>query len=331
MYVAKPASHSWQSWCNASADGVVRMEEGWRMSVHASVGECRRPWGCYALRAFCFGPMTDRVKRLDLVTRNGRPKTGRGRRVGQRGLQFALILAGLLLCVAAWEAAVLIGQYSSYILPGPERVYSRFLKLLASQALWMHVGVTLEEVFAGLALGMLTAFSLGYLIARSRGLERIASPYIIASQAIPIVALAPLLVIWFGFGLLSKIVVCALVVFFPLLVNTVVGLRSVERDLRDLMRSLQASRWQTFTMLELPAAMPVVLGGLKIGVTLAVVGAVVGEFVGADRGLGFLVNLGRGLLDTPLMFVAIIVLVVIALILYGLVTALESALLSWRE
>jgi len=141
----------------------------------------------------------------------------------------------------------------------------------------------------------------------------------------------PLLVILFGYGRLYKVIVCALVVFFPILVYTVVGLRSVTRDLRDLMRSLEATRWQTFTMLELPAALPVLFGGLKVGVTLSVIGAVVGEFVGANRGLGFLVNLGQGLFDTPLMFVAIFLLVTIALALYGLVSLLENLLLSWRE
>jgi len=259
------------------------------------------------------------------------PSPARRRRSRQRLTQALLILAGLLLCIGLWQAVVVLGQYASYILPTPGRVYSRFVKLLASELLWMHIRVTLGEIFAGLGLGVTSAFLLGYLIARSRSLERILSPYIVASQAIPIIALAPLLVIWFGFGPLSKVVVTALVIFFPLLVNTVVGLRSVERDLRDLMRSLGADRWQMFRWLELPAALPVLFGGLKIGVTLSVVGAVVGEFVGADRGLGFLVNLGRGLLDTPLMFVAIFLLVMIALLLYGLVALLEGVLLSWRD
>jgi len=256
----------------------------------------------------------------------------RRRRVWRGRLtQAFLIILGLMFCGILWQALVWIGQYPSFILPSPARVYSRFLKLLGSEMLWMHVRVTLSEIFAGMALGMATAFVLGYLIAKSRWLERILSPYIIASQSIPIIALAPLLVIWFGYGQLSKMLICALVVFFPILVNTVVGLRSVERNLRDLMRSLEASRWQTFRMLELPASLPVVFGGLKVGVTLSVIGAVVGEFVGADRGLGFLVNLGQGLLDTPLMFVSIFLLVVIALILYGSVSLLESWLLSWRE
>ncbi len=260
-----------------------------------------------------------------------RPRPARKRRGGAAWRSAGLIVASLLLALALWEALAWLGQYPAYILPTPARVASRFLKLAAGEMLWLHIRMTLIEVFAGLGLGMAVAFLLGYGIARWRGLERILSPYIVASQAIPIIALAPLLVIWFGFGPLSKIVVCALVVFFPLLVNTIVGLRSVERDLRDLMRSLEATRWQTFRYLELPAALPVLFGGLKIGVTLAVVGAVVGEFVGADRGLGFLVNLGRGLLDTPLMFAAIFLLVIIALLLYGLVALLESALLAWRE
>ena len=138
-------------------------------------------------------------------------------------------------------------------------------------------------------------------------MDRLLAPYIVASQSIPIVALAPLLVIWFGSGLTSKVLVCALIAFFPTLISTIVGIRNVDPDLHDLMRSLRASRRQIFRLLELPAALPVIFGGLKLSVILAVVGAVVGEFVGADVGLGFLINLARGVLDTPLMFVAIFV------------------------
>jgi NitT/TauT family transport system permease protein len=169
------------------------------------------------------------------------------------------------------------------------------------------------------------------LLAKSRLFERLLSPYIVASQAVPIVAIAPLLVIWFGPGLFSKVLICALIVFFPVLVNTVVGLRSVPEELRDLMRSLRATRWQVIRLLEIPAALPVFLGGLRIGATLSVIGAVVGEFVGADRGLGFLVNVGRGQYDTALVFVAVFALVGMALALYGLVVLAETRLLSWRR
>jgi NitT/TauT family transport system permease protein len=172
---------------------------------------------------------------------------------------------------------------------------------------------------------------LGYLLSRSRTVERLVAPYIVASQSIPIVAIAPLLVIWFGAGATSKIIVSALIVFFPILISSIAGLRSAEPDLLDLMRSLEATRWQTFAKLELPAAMPMIVSGLKVGATLSVIGAVVGEFVGADRGLGFLVKQGQGLYDTPLMFVAVLALVVIAMSLYGLVALIERYLLAWKH
>jgi len=172
---------------------------------------------------------------------------------------------------------------------------------------------------------------LGYLLAKSPTVERLLSPYIVASQAVPMVAVAPLLVIWLGPGMLSKVLIAALIVFFPVLVNTVVGMRAVPEELRALMRSLQATRWQTLRLLEIPAAMPVFFGGLRVGATLAVIGAVVGEFVGADRGLGFLINLGRGLYDTALVFVSIFVLIGLALALYGIVVALEARLLAWQQ
>lgn len=191
--------------------------------------------------------------------------------------------------------------------------------------------MTLTEVLSGLALGMSVAVVVGYALAKSRTIERLLSPYVVASQSIPIVAIAPLLVIWFGAGRLSKVLISALIVFFPILVNTVVGVRSVPADLRDLMRSLRATRWQTLTKLEMPAALPVLFGGLKIGATLSVIGAVVGEFVGADEGLGFLVNIGRGLYDTALVFVATFALIAMALVLYGLVAWLERRLLGWRD
>ncbi len=252
-----------------------------------------------------------------------------GRKDGFRLQGSLLFLLALLVFVFLWEGLVRWRRYPSFILPSPGQVWARFLTVAADGTLCWHTRITLLEITGGLLLGVSAATFLGYAVAKSRVLERLISPYIVASQAIPIVAIAPLLVIWFGFGGLSKVLVCALMVFFPALVNTVVGLRSVEEDLMALMRSLQASRWQVFTMLEFPAALPVLLGGLKVGVTLAVIGAVVGEFVGADRGLGFLINLSRGILDTPLLFVALFSQVAIALALYLAVSWLESRLIRW--
>jgi NitT/TauT family transport system permease protein len=254
---------------------------------------------------------------MDLT--GGRPRT--------RGVLMPLALAGL---VGLWALVVRLGNYAPFILPGPGRVAARFTEMVHNGSLWRHSAVTLTEVLSGLGMGLVTAVTLGYLMTKSWVLEQILSPLIVISQAVPIVALAPLLVVWFGPGMTSKVLVCALVVFFPLLTNAVVGLRSVSPDLAALMHSLEADRWQTFVKLELPSALPVLLGGLKVGATLAVIGAVVGEFTGADRGLGFLIMQSRGLYDTAQMFVAFGALATIALALYGAALALERRLLRWR-
>ena len=242
-----------------------------------------------------------------------------------------LLPISLTLAVLVWELAARLGDFPAFILPSPGLVWARFLQVISDGSLLRHALVTLQEVVAGLVLGVSAASTLGYLLAKNRAVERLLSPYVVASQSVPIVAIAPLLVIWFGPGLFSKVLICALIVFFPVLVNTIVGVRSVPDDLRDLMRSLQATRWQTFTQLEMPAALPVFLGGLRIGATLSVIGAVVGEFVGADRGLGFMINSARGQYDTALVFVAVLTLVLMALSLYGSVLWLEKRMLSWRE
>ena len=241
----------------------------------------------------------------------------------KRAARFALTLLGGLAFLALWQGVVWVGNYPPFILPPPGAVAERLGELLADGSLWLHAGVTLREVLAGLGLGALTATLLGYVLAHSPLAERLLAPYIVASQSVPVVAVAPLLVIWFGTGLLSKVLVCALIVFFPILVNTIVGVRSVGRELRDLMRMLEATRWQTVWLLEVPAALPVLLGGLKVGATLAVIGAVVGEFVASDRGLGYLLKQGQQLYDTPLVFVGIGALVAMAQALYGAVVLVE--------
>jgi NitT/TauT family transport system permease protein len=242
-----------------------------------------------------------------------------------------LIILSLLILLLVWQLIVWFGGFPAFILPSPVQVWLRFIQAIKSGTLIINTLVTLSEVLAGLAIGVSIASILGYLLARSLHLERLLAPYIVASQSIPVIAIAPLLVIWFGPGIFSKILICALIVFFPVLVNTVVGVRSVPEDLRDLMRSLQATRWQTLKNLELPAALPVFLGGLRIGATLSVIGAVVGEFVGAKSGLGFLVNVGRGVYDTALVFVAVFTLIAMALILYGIVSLIEKRLLRWQQ
>jgi len=245
--------------------------------------------------------------------------------------QAVLVPISLITAIIIWEIVVTLGDFPAFILPSPGLVWLRLWQVLENGSLLHHFLTTLAEVMAGLFIGVGIASILGYILAKSTAIERILSPYVVASQSIPIVAIAPLLVIWFGPGYFSKILICALIVFFPILVNTIVGIRSVPEDLNDLMRSLLASPWQTFRYLELPASLPVFLGGLRIGATLSVIGAVVGEFVGADNGLGFVINRARGQYDTALVFVAVLSLIIMAMALYGIVVLLEVRFLSWRE
>lgn len=237
----------------------------------------------------------------------------------------------LALTLLGWEVLTRLASLPAFILPSPLLVAARFWQALGDGSLVRHTLVTLLEVLTGLLAGSITAMLLGYAIAKSRLFEQMISPFLVASQAIPVVAIAPLLIIWFGPGSFSKVLICSLIVFFPVLVNTVVGLRAVPQALYELMRTLHASRWQMLRLLEIPAALPVFLGGLRIGATLSVIGAVVGELIGADSGLGFLINVGRGQYDTALVFVAILTLVTLALLLYRLVILLENHLLAWQE
>ena len=241
-----------------------------------------------------------------------------------------LVVVTIALLLATWAIAVTVSGVPSFLLPSPAGVWSKFQSILADGTLLSNALVTLYEVLLGLFMGSVVAMTLGYWLAKSRLMEKILSPYLVASQAIPVVAIAPLLVIWFGSGIFSKILICSLTVFFPVLVNTMIGFRAVPDNLRDLMRSLRATRWQKLRFLEIPAALPVLFGGLRIGATLSVIGAVVGEFVGSDRGLGFLINVGRGQYDTALVFVSIFTLILMALMLYGLAMLAEKRATRWK-
>jgi len=267
------------------------------------------------------------------LERNVKPVVHHLASISSRPLVRNLLLPGLslLAVLAAWEGIRRWENYQAFILPSPAHVAARLWQVLSDGSLLRNTSATLSEVLLGLLIGVSLATVLGYFIGKSRLLEQLVSPILVASQAIPIVAIAPLLVIWYGPGMFSKVLICALIVFFPVLVNTVVGVRAVPENLRDLMRSMRASRLQTLYHLEIPAALPVFLGGLRIGATLSVIGAVVGEFVGADRGLGFLINVARGQYDTALVFVAVISLVCMAMGLYGLVLLAEKRLLAWQK
>ncbi len=249
------------------------------------------------------------------------------------GDSFSPLLIGslsLLLAILLWQTIAWISNLPAFILPSPVEVMMRFVRAVQSGTLLPHLWATLSEILLGLLLGAFTATILGYLIAHSSLLEHFLSPYLVASQAIPMVALAPLLVIWFGPGMFSKVLICTLIVFFPILINTVIGIRNIPRPFYDLMYALHATRWQVLLHVELPASLPIFFGGLRVGATLSVIGAVVGELVGADRGLGFLINVARGQYDTALVFTSILTLIALALALYGMVSLLEHGLIRGR-
>jgi NitT/TauT family transport system permease protein len=245
--------------------------------------------------------------------------------------KLSFFTTSILLALLGWFLLARLGNIPAFLLPSPDLVWARFVDALQDGSLVRNGLSTLEKIVLGLVSGVGAATLLGYLLAKSPLLERLLTPYIVASQSIPVVAIAPLLIIWFGSGMISKVLICALIVFFPVLINTIVGLRAVPDNLRQLMRVLRATRWQTFRLLEVPAALPVFLGGLRIGATLSVIGAVVGEFMAPDRGLGRIINEARGRYDTALVFVAVFTLVAMALVLYGLVALAERRLLWWQR
>jgi NitT/TauT family transport system permease protein len=238
-------------------------------------------------------------------------------------------LVSLAAFLVFWKVVTVLGDYPPFILPAPEVVVERATRAIGSGVLWEHGAVTLLEIVHGFALGASVAVMAGIALGKSVLVERVLSPYIVAAQAVPILALAPLLDIWFGGGLLARVVICALIVFFPIAIATMVGIRATDPLLDEMLRSLGASGGQRTRLLEIPSALPVIFGGLRVGVTLAVIGAVVAEWAGAGTGLGVLINIAnQGLFDTPLMFVALAALAIIGLVFYGLVVLVERRLVS---
>jgi putative riboflavin transport system permease protein len=232
------------------------------------------------------------------------------------------VLAALAAFLLLWQVVVIISGFPPFILPPPGSVVTRWVAAWTAGTIQPHLVATLVEIALGFALGAGTALVAGYALARSA---------LIAAQATPILALAPLIALWFGPGLVGKVVICALIVFFPVAVSTMVGIRSVDARLLELGRSLRATRRQVLTTLEIPAALPSILGGMRVGVTLAVVGAIVGEWAGAERGLGVLINLARGsLFDIPLMFATLLTIAAVGIVLYVVVVLIERRLVGAR-
>ncbi len=231
--------------------------------------------------------------------------------------------------LVTWQAIVWIGSYPTFILPGPLVVSESFLKAWLDGIFWPHLVTTLGEITVGFTVGAAAALPTGYILARSRVASRVMSPYLVSAQAVPILALAPLIALWFGTGLVSRSIIIALVVFFPVAISAMVAVRGVDRRLLEMARSYRVTRRQRISLVEIPAALPGIVGGLRIGITLAVVGAIVAEWTGGEKGLGVLINLARGsLYDTPLLFATLVLIALLGIALYGSVLLVERRVLA---
>jgi NitT/TauT family transport system permease protein len=236
---------------------------------------------------------------------------------------FVLLLALLL----GWEALCTVLRFSALVLPAPSVVIAALWRGLASGFLWPHLWQTVLELVLGLLSGCVLGFVSGIVMAQSPPLRRTLMPYVVTSQVVPKLALAPLFIVWFGFGTLPTVVITALICFFPLMENTMTSLQRVDANRLELFRMLGATQVQTLWRLKIPAGLPVILAGLRVAVVLALVGAVVGEFIGASKGLGALIIAAQGSMDTPLMFAVLLLITLLGLTLYQLTLILERWLL----
>ena len=233
----------------------------------------------------------------------------------------------LLAALAVWWAIVTIFEIPDYLLPAPQAVAARIVK--EWPLLVKHGVYTLLSVLTGFASAVAIGVPLAFAIVLNRGMERVAMPFLVMSQTIPKVAIAPILVVWLGFGIGPKLVIIALICFFPITVNTLDGLRSVDPDLLKMMRTLDASRMQTFRRVEGPSALPYFFSGAKIAVAVAVIGAVFGEWAGSSSGLGHLIQQASAQLQTARTFAAVVVLSALAIVLFGLLAVIERRVAWW--
>lgn len=245
--------------------------------------------------------------------------------------EFVLVPATFVILMVTWELSVNLLEVPGYILPPPSAVAASLFNQVQTSTYWTNVWVTTQETLAGYALGVFTAAVIGIGVSQFRLVEKTVFPYVVAFQTVPKTALAPLFIIWFGFGITSKIVTAALVSFFPMLINVIEGLRATEQDQIDLLRSLDASRMQIFGRVQVPNALPFIFAGLDIGIVFAIIGAVVGEWVGARAGLGY--QLLQYIYDFNIagLFGVLVTLSIMGFLAHSLIRLLQRRYAFWVE
>ncbi|WP_428248334.1 ABC transporter permease [Ferrovibrio sp.] len=235
----------------------------------------------------------------------------------------------LIVFLLFWHYGTVLFGVPAYLLPGPYAVLQSAIKLYSTGLIFPHIGITVTEMMVGYACGCLVAFLLASLVAEFEIVEQIVVPYVIGFQSMPKVALAPILLVWFGFGLASKVILVALICFFPVFVNTLSGLRATNSDLLDLYKAFSAPRWLVYWDVKLPGAANSIFAGLQIAIVLGLIGAVVGEFVAAKQGLGYLIQASSMNFDVGTMFTSVFTLSMIGIIGHIIIRAIQSRVIYW--
>jgi len=233
--------------------------------------------------------------------------------------------------IAVWHFYVTGAKVSAFILPTPASVWTAWKQMIVAGTTWQHTWATVYETIAGFFWASIVGVALGVVLGRVRWLEVTLNPFIVATQVVPKVALVPLMIVWFGFGMTSKVVIAAVLAFFPILSNTVLGVKSVDRGHRDVMTSLNASRWMVLRRLELPSSLPYILTGMEVGVVLAIIGAVVGEFLGGNVGLGYLLVARMNAYETDVLFAVIVHMTMIGFLFYFAIGVVRRLTIPWHE
>ena len=259
------------------------------------------------------------------------PASAPARRRAKSGLPWISTPLLAFVLIMGWQLYVTQSHISAFILPSPLAVAKAWIDLLGSPRAWAHAETTIYETLVGFAWGLFIGVGLGVMIGRLRWLEMTLNPFIVAVQVVPKVAFVPLFVVWFGFGITSKVIVSAVLAFFPILTNTVLGVKSVESGHRDAMTSFNASRLAVFYRLELPSSLPYILTGMEVGIVLAIIGAIVGEYLGGNSGLGYLLVAKMNAYETDGLFAVMIHMTLLGFIFYFAIGIVRRLLIPWHQ
>ena len=249
-------------------------------------------------------------------------------RVLKTFLEYSISIA---MFIVIWQIYIVVCGVESFMLPSPASVFKKLGEVVVEGEIWGHFAITTGEVLLGFFIGSILGIILGYVIGKSQLLKDALMPYLIFIQTAPKIALVPLFVIWFGLGLTSKIVLIVSMVLFPVMAGTMVGIGSIPKEMKNLMKIINASKLQTIIKMELPAATPMIFSGLKIGIVQAIIGAIVAEWMSGKQGLGYILTYASSVFDTELLIAGIIFTIMLGIIFYEIIDILERKLLYWHE